>query len=133
MVIFWLLFFAALVLGVLTTLPLALILFVVFYALKKELWLFTAAFFAGVILDLILVRTIGASSLFFVSFLFLVELYGRKFETATTPFVFIASFIGSILYLFFLMLFGQALMLWEALVSALLAVGLFKGAKYLIW
>lgn len=128
--IFWLLLFAALVLGVLTTLPLALILLVVFYALKKELWLFTAAFFTGVILDLIFVRTIGASSLFFVSFLLLVELYGRKFETATTPFVFIASFIGSILYL---MLFGQVLMLWEALVSAFLTVGLFKGAKYLLW
>lgn len=127
--IFWLLLFAALVLGVLTTLPLVLILLVVHYAIKREVWLFTAAFFTGVILDLILVRTIGASSLFFVSFLFLVELYGRKFETATTPFVFIASFIGSILYF---MLLGQALVFWEALVSALLAVGLFKGAKYLI-
>ncbi|MBI3069910.1 MAG: hypothetical protein HYY87_01230 [Candidatus Levybacteria bacterium] len=50
-----LLLFLAVVLGVLTTLPLAFILLVVFYALKRETWLFIAAFFAGVVLDVILV------------------------------------------------------------------------------
>ncbi|MBI2622534.1 MAG: hypothetical protein HYW64_00340 [Candidatus Levybacteria bacterium] len=86
-----LLLFLAVVLGVLTTLPLAFILLVVFYALKRETWLFIAAFFAGVVLDVILVRTIGATSLFFVIFLFLEELYARKFETATFPFILFAS------------------------------------------
>lgn len=126
--IFWLLLFAALVLGVLTTLPLVLILLVVFYALKKELWFFTAAFFTGVILDLIFVRTIGTSSLFFVSFLLLVELYGRKFETATIPFILFASFIGSFSYL---LIFGQSLVFAQSIISSALATLIFTGLKYL--
>lgn len=125
--IFWLLFFLSLVLGVLTTLPLVLILFVVFYAIKKDAWLFIAAFFTGLILDLILVKTIGATSLFLVTFLFLEELYGRKFETATIPFVFIASFMGSI---FYLLILGQTLIFQQSITSSIMALGVFKLLRY---
>lgn len=126
--IFWLLLFLAVLLeGVLTTLPLVLILLVVLYVLKKGLWLFIAAFFTGVILDLILVRTIGTSSLFFVSFLFLEELYGRKFETQALPFVLLASFVGSI---FYLLILGQTLIFQQSLVSSIMALGVFKLLRY---
>lgn len=128
MVIFGLLLFLALFLeGALTTLPLVLILLVVFYALKKETWLFIAAFFAGLIIDLILVKTIGATSLFLVTFLFLEELYGRKFETATIPFVFIASFMGSI---FYLLILGQTLIFQQSITSSIMALGVFKLLRY---
>lgn len=126
--IFWLLLFAALVLGVLTTLPLVLILLVVLYAIKREAWLFIAAFFTGVILDLISVRTIGTSSLFFVIFLFVEEIYGRKFETQTLPFILLASFGGSI---FYLLILGQALIFQQSFVSSIMALGIFKLLRYL--
>ncbi|MDP3726861.1 MAG: hypothetical protein Q8Q96_00930 [bacterium] len=133
MVIFWLLLFLAVFSEVLTTLPLAFILLVVFYALKRETWLFIAAFFAGILLDLILVRTIGTSSLFFVIFLFVEEIYGRKFETQTLPFVLLAAFIGSIFYLliFHFMILGQTLIFQQSIVTSMLALGVFKLLKYL--
>lgn len=126
--IFGLLLFLALFLeGALTTLPLVLILLVVFYALKKETWLFIAAFFTGIILDLISVRTIGTSSLFFVIFLFVEEIYGRKFETQTLPFILLASFVGSI---FYLLILGQTLIFQQSLVSSIMALGVFKLLRY---
>ena len=134
MVIFWLLLFLAVFLeGVLTTLPLALILLAVFYAVKREMWLFIAAFFAGILLDLILVRTIGTSSLFFVIFLFVEEIYGRKFETQTLPFILLAAFIGSFLYLliFHFMILGQTLIFQQSIVASMLVLGVFKLLKYL--
>lgn len=129
MVIFGLLLFLAVLFeGVLTTLPLVLILLVVFYAVKRETWVFVAAFFTGVILDLILVRTIGTSSLFFVSFLFLEELYGRKFETQALPFVLLASFVGSI---FYLLILGQTFIFQQSVISSIMALGVFKLLRYL--
>lgn len=80
-------------------LPLTLALFVVLYVLYQEEWVLITAFFAGIILDILKLQTIGASSIFFLSFLGIILLYERKFEVKTFLFAGSASLIGSVLYL----------------------------------
>ena len=87
--------------GTLTTLPLTLIFLLCLTVMKRHEWIFLVAFSAGIILDLLTFRSIGITSLFFVSFLFLILLYQRKYETATMQFVIIASFLGSTSFLVF--------------------------------
>lgn len=82
-----------------TTLPLVLCLLLVWYILKKDPLVFFLAFVFGILVDLMLVRDIGFSSIFFMVFLFVVFLYERKFEVETPLFVFSSSFLGSSAYL----------------------------------
>lgn len=61
--------------------PFSLTLLIVFSVLEKRGWLLFLGFFAGLALDGLTFRTLGASSLFFVVALGLLFLYGKKFET----------------------------------------------------
>lgn len=99
-----------------------------FLAFVSKTWIFFLAFFMGIILDLMLFRFLGATSLFLTTFLFLIFLYEKKFEIHTLPFVLIVSFVGSALYL---MIFGYNYVLQQALVSSLIAVLLFAFCKNL--
>lgn len=109
--------------GTITTVPVTLLTLLILIIVSKQEWIIILAFFAGLWLDLLLIRPLGASSLFFAVFIFIVLLYGRKFEIQTFPFVCIASFLGAILYLW---MFGYNYVLAQALVSAILAILLFK-------
>lgn len=95
----FILLIAVLIEATLITVPLVLILLINLLALEKKSWVFTAAFFSGLMLDILTLRYLGSTSLFFVAFLFVINLYERKFETSHIYFVFFASFIGSFLYL----------------------------------
>ncbi len=108
--------------GVLTTLPVALIFLLCLMVMKRQEWIFPLAFLSGIILDVFSFRPIGFSSLFFVTFLFLILLYQRKYETATMPFVIIASFFGSIGYL---LLMGESGVLIQGVVSTVIAATAF--------
>lgn len=99
-----------------------------FLAFVSKTWIFFLAFFMGIILDLMLFRFLGATSLFLTTFLFLIFLYEKKFEIYTLPFVLIVSFVGSALYL---MIFGYNYVLQQAIVSSLTAVLLFAFCKNL--
>lgn len=99
-----------------------------FLAFVSKTWIFFLAFFMGIILDLMLFRFLGATSLFLTTFLFLIFLYEKKFEIYTLPFVLIVSFVGSALYL---MIFGYNYVLQQAIVSSLIAVLLFAFCKNL--
>ena len=95
----WLLFFIlVLIEGSVTTLPLTLIFLLCLTVMKRQEWIFLLAFSAGILLDVFSFRQIGVSSLFFVLYIFLILLYQRKYETATMPFVIIASFFGCMIY-----------------------------------
>lgn len=96
-------------------LPLTLALFVVLYVLYQEEWVLITAFFAGIILDILRLQAIGASSIFFLTFLGLILLYERKFEVRTFPFAGFASLVGSILYLG---IFQHSYIILQAVVSA---------------
>lgn len=102
---------------VLTTLPvlfLVLLFSVIFFGVETAL---TTALFSGLLLDALTLRPVGASSLFFLLFVFLVFLYESKFETATIPFILFASFLGSF---FYVLLAGLSNPIQQALFTALL-------------
>lgn len=115
---------ASVIFGAITTLPLALVVILCLSVIfKNNFSVFALAFFMGLYLDIILVRTLGQSSTFFVVFIFLVFLYERKFEIQTAPFVFLSSFFGTLSYLF---IFGYNHVLEQAVVSSVIGVLLFR-------
>lgn len=109
--------------GTITTLPLTLQTLLVFYVLYKNSASIFLAFISGIILDLLSVRLLGTTSIYFVIFLFLVVLYERKFEINTIPFIILSSFFGSLGFLF---LFGFQQSILQAVASSFFAVLLFK-------
>ncbi|OGH10270.1 MAG: hypothetical protein A2152_01680 [Candidatus Levybacteria bacterium RBG_16_35_6] len=82
-----------------TTVPIVLLLLISFLVLEKKSWVFSAAFFSGLALDILSLRFLGSTSLYFIIVLFIINLYERRFETANIYFVLFASFIGSFFYL----------------------------------
>lgn len=112
-----------LIINGITTIPFAIALLVVATVVFKKSWVFFAAFGLGLFLDLILIRPLGYTSLVFAIFVFLIRLYERKFETQTLAFVFISSFLGSLIYLL-IFSYNQAFI--QSLVNSLIAVLLFK-------
>lgn len=88
---------------------------------KKESFLIFSLF-AGIILDTLALRTIGISSLFFLSLSFLIYLYEKKIES-TTAVIFIVNFISSLLYT---LLIKGNISFYAPLVASLLAVLLFS-------
>jgi len=82
-----------------TTLPLTLLILVFAGVVTRSNNIFLLAFFAGLALDFLSFRTIGISSIYFVSFVFLIFLYQKKFEIQTLHFIIIFSFLGSLFYL----------------------------------
>jgi|ERR1035437_5131136 cell shape-determining protein MreD len=111
----------------LTTIPLLFLILLCLIVLFKEKWLFIAAFVLGALFDLLLLKTLGTTSAFLVLFLFLVLLYQSKFEIATGYFVIIASFFGSLLFLF---ISGYThLIIIQAILSSIIALVLFKSIQ----
>ena len=93
------LFFLAFLLeATVTTLPLVLLALLCLAVARRKSWVFSLAFISGILLDILLVRTVGITSLLFLIFLFIILLYERKYEIRTLPFVVISSFVGTLLY-----------------------------------
>lgn len=88
--------------GTLTTFPFVLVLLLNFAVITKKSWIFAASFLTGLFLDIFSFNALGRTSLFFLLFIFIVILYDKKFEIQTYPFVFISSFLGSLVYLIML-------------------------------
>ena len=119
------LFLLALIIeGVLTSVPLSFIVLLTFFILKRETYIFYIAFIAGIILDMLSIRPIGITSSYFLVVLFAVLLYERKFEIQTIIFVALASFFGSLGFLFITQE-GSSIVL-PAIVAAGLAIIMFK-------
>lgn len=123
MVLFLILLIIAIFLeGSVISLPLVLVFLLCLAIWKRDGIAFPIAFAAGLLLDILVVRTIGMSSLFFVVFVFLIFLYQRKYEINSYPFVAFAAFFGSIV---FLLIFGYRGWFWQSLISSLIASILF--------
>jgi cell shape-determining protein MreD len=117
--------------GTVTTLPLVLVCLLCLTIIRRDWVVFPAAFVAGLLLDTLLVHKVGGASIFFLLYVFLIFLYQRKYEINSYPFVFTASFFGSLL---FLLVFGFSNIFSQAVISSLIAVVLFailriRGAK----
>jgi hypothetical protein len=109
-----------------TTIPFSIGLLAISAVLCQKSWVFFLALGLGLFLDLITLRVLGGSSLALVVFAFMVFLYKRKFETQTAIFVFLSTFLGSLIYL---KIFDYQQILWQALINSLLTVIVFK----LLW
>lgn len=103
--------------SIFTSLPISLLLLIPIFVLEKKSWVYVAAFLAGLAIDIFNIRFLGSTSLFFVIFLLIINLYRRKFEISNIFFVLFSSFIGSF---FYLIIFGFRLVLPQAFVSAFL-------------
>lgn len=116
-------FFIALFLeGTITTIPLTLLALIILLLQKREQWIFPLACVSGIFLDIMTMRQLGMTSMFFTFFLFFILLYEKKYEIQTLPFVAAVSFFGSLLYLFLLTIHPLFL---QALTSCLIASMLF--------
>ncbi len=108
-----------------TTLPLTLMILIFSAIAVRRAEIFFVAFLSGLFLDILAVRPIGLSSLFFVTVVFIGFLYKRKFETDTSTFVIGLSFISSLGYL---VLTGVSTPVPNALVASL-----FAGISFFIY
>ncbi len=110
--------------GTTVSVPLSFIALLLLTIYKRDSFVFFPAFFSGIFLDVLLLRPIGATSLYFLIFCFLILLYQRKYEIRSYPFVIVSSFIGSYFYL--LILNGSAA-LGLSIISSIVALSLFLG------
>ncbi len=108
--------------GTVTTLPLVFICLVCLTIRMRSSAVFFIAFLAGIFLDTFALRPIGVTSIFLLTAVLLILLYQRKYEINSYPFVFIASFLGSFLYL---LIFTYQNIFMMAGLSAVIAVLLF--------
>lgn len=113
-------------------LPLVLIVLILYAVIFQDLWIFPVALVTGMILDSLLFRLLGSSSMFFLCILFLVFLYKQKYEIKTVVFVGIITTISSTIYM---LIFGYSILALQILASIFLSIVLFLGyTKYFsIW
>ncbi len=123
LLLFILILCLAIVLSLLTTVPIIVAVILCFTVFSKDPRVFIAAILGGLFIDYLYLRTQGSTSLFLVIFTFMIFLYQRKFEIQTASFVWFASFIGAILYL---RIFGYNQILIQSLIASFLALFLFK-------
>ncbi|MEK7092594.1 MAG: hypothetical protein AAB907_03140 [Patescibacteria group bacterium] len=109
-----------------TSIPLLPGVLLLLYLFKRAEWVFVFALVLGVLLDIVLVRKIGISSLFFIGFLTIISIYERKLEIYTKEFVGIVSFLGGVGYLLIL---GESNVLLQAGLGSLMSVLLFLCVK----
>ena len=108
--------------GTLSTLPFTLICLTCLMLIKRNSYVFPLAFFAGLFLDAMNLRPLGATSLFLLIYVFLILLYQRKYEIYTYQFMMAATFIGSLV---FLLVFDYDHAIVQAIVSSILGGLLF--------
>lgn len=123
LLLFIIFFLLTMLLSALTTIPLFIAIIVVATVIFKKPWIFFIAFLLGLFLDLFLLRSLGQTGLILSIFILIITLYERKFEAQTLAFVFFTTFLGSFIYL---MIFGYNNVLVQSLITALVAVLLFK-------
>ena len=92
-----LILFAFFIQAVFSSLPFGLIVLFVLLVIKKDPYIFVAAFIFGILLDIFLLRIIGSTAVFYMAFLFFVNLYEKKIESENVFFVVVFTFLGSLL------------------------------------
>lgn len=113
----------------LSTVPLSVGLIILCAVLFKRSLVFFLAFGLGLYLDLAFVSTPGQTSLVLSTIVFLIKLYERKFEIRTANFVFMATTISSIFYLWTL---NPQMIFLRSLGCAVFTVIIFKIVNNLI-
>lgn len=110
-----------------TLLPISFIVLLVWTIEGKTVIPLILVFMLGLILDIIFLRILGSSMLYFLFVMTLVFLYERKFEVASFLFVTLVSFFST---LFYFLLFFQQLALFQSGLCAGFGLGLFLLMRY---
>ncbi len=108
--------------GTFVALPLVLSVLVVLQIIYKSGWVLFLAFVSGFLLDIMLFRELGQTSLYLLFFLTLLILYERRFEVQTFFFLFVAILVGTVSYL---VIFGSSAFFWQLGSSVIFAFLLF--------
>lgn len=109
--------------GSVTSLPLVLSALLVLAVNLRKQDVLLAAFLAGFFLDIMLVRPVGLTSIFYLCMLLLVFLYEKKYEIKSLFFVVLFGGLSSALYL---MIFHSPDYFLQIVISVLIAGGLFS-------
>ena len=129
-IVFFLLLLVTLMLeGTIIVLPLSLSVLLIMYVLSKDTRIVFVGLVAGLVLDAMLVRQFGLTSLFISVFLLVVHLYERKFEVTTYPFVIFASTAGTMLYS---IVFTTPVLLGQLVISIVASIILYLLMKKLV-
>ena len=118
---------AVLVEATFTTIPLVFLILINLLVIERKSWVFSAAFFSGLALDILSIRFLGSSSLYFVTLLFIINLYERRFEANNAYFVFLASFLGSF---FYMIVFSERMVLQQSVLSAFIGSFIFYAIYF---
>lgn len=122
-----LLIVAVLLEGTLTSIPITLGCLICLAVMRRDTSIFLPAFLAGLFIDMFHVHQIGITSIFYISFLFLILLYKKKYEIYSSPFILMASFFGAFLMQLF---FGAEMILIKSLLTAVFSVLLFAVLRF---
>lgn len=110
-----------------TLLPLSFIVLLVWAIEGKSVIPLFFVFLIGLILDIIFLRIMGETMLYFLFVMTLVFLYERKFEVASFLFVTLVSFFSTLFYFF---LFFQQFALLQSVLCAGFGLSLFLLMRY---
>lgn len=105
-----------------TTLPLILLVLICLTVIYKDYSVFFRSLIFGIFLDIFTLKTIGQSSIFFITVMFLILMYQKKFEITTNYFVIFASFFACLSFLF---VFGNGNIIAGSIVSVLIGLLMF--------
>jgi rod shape-determining protein MreD len=103
-------------------LPLVLLVILSSAVIFRSDFIFFLAFLCGFLIDALLFRTLGVTSLFFLLFVFVIFLYEKRFELRSIQFIFVFSFFGAAVYL---LVFGFTNLLLQLLGSTIAGVLIF--------
>lgn len=95
-------------------------------------WYIVAVFLLGIAYDVMTLQRVGQTSLYLLGIVILVELYDRKFETRTMPFVLGFCFAAASLYLIFFGSYAFFVQLLLTLGFAFLFYLLFVRLGYMV-
>lgn len=105
--------------GSLVSFPLVFVSLFVFAVKTKSNYIFIIAFVLGLILDSLYLKPLGMTSLFFLLLFFAVFIYERKFEINSLSFIFIFSFVGSMVLF---LLLGDSSVLLKSLITSVVTL-----------
>ncbi|MBP6882020.1 MAG: hypothetical protein KBC15_00510 [Candidatus Levybacteria bacterium] len=112
-----------------SSLPLVLLFLIIVTVWRKSAHMLLLAFFSGLILDVLLVRNIGTTSIFFLVMIAGMILYQKKYELRSPFFVIPFSMVASMLYV---VLFPVPQAFLHVVFSTLLAAILFVVSSLLM-
>ena len=106
--------------GVLLKIPFVLIMLLLLVVFIQKPWVISLSIPIGLILDSVLFRTLGISSLFFAVMMGLAFAYGRKFEIQSIAFIIFSTVLSVTGYL---LIFGYQNLILQLVLSMFVAVG----------